>query len=154
MTDSDKSALRRQAWDCFDTHASQRMTVFNFYIILSSLVATSYFASFKGDSTLQPARPLLAGLLCLFAFIFWKLDQRNKKLIKNAERALKFFEQSKQIDVVAKVFTQEELETLSKKTRGWQWALFWHWPLSYSDCFNCVFFIFFALGFVGLVFSF
>jgi hypothetical protein len=151
MKDLENSPLRKQAWDYFNTHASQRMTVFNFYIILSSLVATSYFASFKNDSNLLTARPLLAALLCMFAFIFWKLDQRNKLLIKNAERALKFFERSDPIDSVAKVFTQEEIETDSKKTKGWRRIFFWRWQLSYSDCFNCVFFLFFALGFVGLV---
>jgi hypothetical protein len=154
MREPENSALRKQAWDYFSTHASQRMTAFNFYIVLSSFVAASYFASFKSDSNLQTARPALAGLLCLFAFIFWKLDQRNKLLIKNAERALKFFEQSDSVDSVVKVFTQEEIETNSKKTKGWQRVLFWRWHLSYSDCFNCVFTLFFAIGFVGLAICF
>lgn len=84
--------LRKLAWDYFAAHASQRMSIFNFYIILSSLTATTYFASFKPDSNLQPARWLLASSLCFFAFIFWKLDGRNKELIKNAEAALRYFE--------------------------------------------------------------
>lgn len=113
-------------------------------------MATTYFASFKSESNLQSARPALAGLLCLFAFIFWKLDQRNKLLIKNAERALKFFEEYDPIDNIAKVFTQEEIETNARKTKGWRWVLFWRWQLSYSDCFNFVFLLFFVVGFVGL----
>lgn len=153
MKNPDHAELRKQAWDYFAIHASQRMTVFNFYIVLSSLVATSYFASFKSDSNLASARPGLAGLLCLFAFTFWKLDQRNKFIIKNAERALKFFEQFETVDNVAKVFTQEEIEMKSKKAMGWRRLLFWRWQLSYSDCFNLIFSLFFALGFIGLALS-
>lgn len=146
--------LRKQAWDYFSIHASQRLTAFDFYIALSSLVATGYFASFKADSNLAPARPALSGLLCLLAFIFWKLDQRNKALIKNAERALKFFEQSESVDTIAKVFTQEEVETRARELKGWRRVLFWRSHLSYSDCFNLLFGVFFALGFVGLVLYF
>jgi len=146
------SFLRRQAWDYFNTHASQRMTIFNFYVVLSSVTATSYFASFKADSNLESARWLLAVLLCFFAFIFWKLDQRNKALIKNAERALRWFEQAEQVDTVAKVFTQEELETKGKidESKGWRVLLFWRLHLSYSDCFNFVYVTFALVGFGGL----
>lgn len=153
MKDKEQSFLQKQAWDYFSTHASQRMTSFNFYIILSSLTATSYFASFKADSNLQSARPLLAGLLCLFAFIFWKLDLRNRFLIKNAEKALKYFEGTQPLDDVAKVFTQEERETGSKRSKGWRRILFWRQHFSYSDCFNLVFLIFFVIGFIGIVSS-
>lgn len=129
------------------------MTIFNFYIVLSSLTATSYFASFKSDSNLEPARPALAALLCVFAFIFWKLDQRNKFLIKNAEHALKHFESADQGDDVTKVFMHEEVETNAKQVKGWDHLLFWRTHLSYSDCFNLVFIIFFAIGLVGTVSS-
>jgi len=149
----DASTLEKRAWDYFSVHASQRIATFNFYIVLSSLTATSYFASLKADSNLLSARPALAGLLCLLAIIFWKLDQRNRVLIKNAERALKFFEQLHVGDDIAKVFTQEEIETSSRKLKGWRRMLFWRAQLSYSDCFNMVFLVFFLIGLAGLIFS-
>ncbi len=114
---------------------------------------TSFFASFKSDSNLQSARPVLAGLLCSFAFIFWKLDERNKFLIKNSERALRYFEKSDSSDLVAKVFTQEEIDTKTRKLSGWQVLKFWCWHLSYSKCFNLIFFLFFLVGVIGLVSS-
>lgn len=154
MKSGEHADLRKQAWDYFSIHASQRLTTFNFYIGLSSLVATGYFASYKPDSNLATARPALAGLLCLLAFVFWKLDQRNKALIKNAERALRFFEQSEPIETVAKVFTQEEIETRTRKLHGLRRLLFWRWHLSYSKCFNCLFGGFFLIGFIGLVLYF
>lgn len=153
MAGEQEGFLRKQAWDYFAAHASQRMTIFNFYIVLSSVTATTYFASFKGDSNLQSARWGLALSLCFFAFIFWKLDGRNKALIKNAEAALRHFEQNEPGDVVTKVFTNEKIETDKRweSVRGWRWLCFWCWHLSYSDCFNSVFVAFFLLGLGGLV---
>ncbi len=143
--------LRKQALDYFSTHASQRMSIFNFYIALSSVTATTYAASWKTDSNLQSARGLLAFLLCLFAFVFWKLDQRNRALIKNAERALKYFENSDAEEIGAKVFSQEEIETdLSRSALiGWRRLEIWNWVLSYSHCFNFVYAVFAGVGAVG-----
>ena len=137
--------LRKQAWDYFQLHANQRLAVFNFYIVISSVTATAYFSSFKSDSNLQHARPALAAILCISAFVFWKLDQRTKALVKNAERALKFYESKEDIESAAKVFTQEELD--SHRAQRW-FCLFipWRWRLSYSDCFNFVFLGLFHIG--------
>ncbi len=140
--------LRKQAWDYFQLHANQRLAVFNFYIVISSVTATAYFSSFKSDSNLQHARSVLAALLCVFAFLFWKLDQRTKTLVKNAERALKFYENREEIESVAKVFTQEELDNSCAQHGIWRF-LPWRLRLSYSDCFNFVFLIFFLLGLSG-----
>jgi hypothetical protein len=154
MKNDEPTVARKQVWDYFQLHASQRMTVFNFYIVLSSLIATGYISSSKSDSNLHSAQPALAALLCLFAFVFWKLDQRTKFLIKHAERALKYFERTDPVDKVARVFTQEELETNLRKVKGWHRIMFWKWQLSYSDCFNFVYFCFFTTGILGLIFSY
>jgi hypothetical protein len=140
--------LRKQAWDYFAAHASQRMAIFNFYIVLSSVTATTYFASFKPDSNLQSAQWALALLLFIFAFIFWKLDERNKTLIKNAEAALRYFEENDPGDIVTKVFTNEKIETDKRRkcTRGWRSFCIWRLHLSYS-----VFAAFALIGFSGMV---
>jgi hypothetical protein len=146
--DIEDSFLRKQAWDYFSAHGAQRMTIFNFYIALSSLTATGYYASLKSDSHLESARTLFALLLCFFAFIFWKLDQRTKLLIKNAEHALKYFEELEPHPLHAKVFLCEETKTKAtrKATKGWQSLMLWRQPLSYSDCFNLVYSVFFLIG--------
>jgi cbb3-type cytochrome oxidase subunit 3 len=147
------SFLRKQAWDYFSTHASQRMSIFNFYIALSSVTATTYAASWKADSNLQSARWLLSFLLCLFAFVFWKLDQRNKALIKNAERALKYFESTDKEEITAKVFSQEEIETDLKRRSlvGWRRLQIWKWTLTYSHCLSFVYIVFGTVGAVGFI---
>ena len=91
MTEED---LRKQAWDYFQLHATQRLTTFNFYVGISSLLVGGLAATIKGDFEV----PLLGGvvgvLLLVFSLVFWKLDQRNSDLIKGAERALMYFEAS------------------------------------------------------------
>jgi hypothetical protein len=154
-SDEEDSFLRKQAMDYFNTHAAQRLTIFNFYIGLSSVTATGYFASFKSDSDLQWARALLAFLLCFFAFVFWKLDQRTKAMIKNAEDALKYFEKPQAHPVHAKVFLHEEMKTdaRSKAVQGWRVIMFWRWQMSYSDCFHVVYSMFFVIGLGALLWN-
>jgi hypothetical protein len=149
------SFLWKQAWDYFSAHGAQRMTIFNFYIGLSSITATGYFASFKSESNLEPARSIFAFLLCFFAFVFWKLDQRTKAMIKNAECALKYFESLQGHHIHAKVFHHEEAQTNAqrKMMKGWARVKFWRWPMSYSHCFNLVYFTFFSIGIGVLVWN-
>lgn len=152
MKEGHDSALQKQAWDYFALHASQRMTVFNFYIVLSALTTTSYVASFDSHSDLDPLRIALATLLCLFAFVFWKLDERTKRLVKIGEEALKHFEGVSLADDVAKVFTREEAETTRKRSTQEGWNP-WHRLLTYSDCFRLIFVAFFVAGLVELTVS-
>ena len=144
--DNNVSALREQAWDYFAAHSSQRITTFNFYIVLASVTSTTYFSSFKADSNLQDVRPALAALLVLFSFVFWSLDRRNRFLIKNAESALMIFEsESTNVDPRTKLFSLEA-NAVSPRLRGFRRLAVWKWALSYSDCFNLVFLIFASIG--------
>lgn len=152
MKEGYDSVLQKQAWGYFTLHASQRMTVFNFYIILSALTTTSYVASFDSRFDLRALRIVLATLLCLFAFVFWKLDERTKRLVKIGENALKHFEEAASAADVMKVFTTEEAETTVKRSTQRRWNLR-HRLLSYSDCFRIIFASFFLAGVVELIVS-
>ena len=56
--------LRKQAWDYFQLQAGQRLTTFNFYIAISSLLTTGLATSFKADIGLPgPFREGLVGPL-------------------------------------------------------------------------------------------
>ena len=113
MTDEE---LRKQAWDFFQMQAGQRLTTFNFYIAISSLLSTGLVATFKSDIDFPSLGIVFGLLLILFSFIFWKLDQRNDDLIKGAEATLKFFEAKSALEDeadiphVAKRFSREEFE--------------------------------------------
>jgi hypothetical protein len=137
--------------------AGQRLTTFNFYIAISSLLSTGLVASFKTDIDFPYLGIVFGLLLILFSFIFWKLDQRNGDLIKGAEATLKFFEakstleDEEDIPHVAKRFSREEFDTnIKRNSHSWR---FWRNHYSYYQCLRGVFMIFGCGGFVGLCFS-
>jgi len=144
--------LRKQAWDFFHMQAGQRLTTFNFYIAIASLLSTGLGASLKEDINLPVLGVTLGMFLVFFSFIFWKLDQRNRVLIQGAEQTLRYFEAlSGLADAdgrphIAKRFTREEFDTKTKRARR-TWR-FWRDEYSYYECFKAVFV---AFGFVGVV---
>lgn len=87
---------REYIWNYFHMHASQRLTTFNFYIVMSTLLATGLFATLEGNTRVQPIDVVLGLLLILLSFVFYKLDRRNKVFISNAENALKYMEKCDQ----------------------------------------------------------
>ena len=134
-----KNDLQEQAWKYFDLHAGQRLTIFNFYIALSSAIAAGLAATYHAEFGHPNLRILFGFLLILFSFVFWKLDDRAKLLIKNAEAALKFFEEQDAKEITAAhVFRREEILTAEAKSSRLH--------LSYSRCFNLVFLVFALIG--------
>jgi hypothetical protein len=156
--DTEKSQVdfRTQAWQYFELHASQRLTTFNYYIVISTLITTGIFATFSKDYT-APSLGIAGGLLLLFfSFVFWKLDDRNKQIIKGAEAALKFFEtRSDLVDPadgpnVLKLFTRDDFLTDRRKAaRTWPWNKHY----SYTTSFNWVFRAFGIFGLLAVAFS-
>ena len=150
-----QESLRKEAWDYFQMHAGQRLSTFNFYIVISSVLSTALFTSFQKDYRVPGVSAILGFLLAFFSFIFWRLDLRNKELIKNAEAALKFFESAREpMDSaegfhVTKLFLHEEYKTGKKRSGRYLFLLRRHW--SYSDCFNLVFLAFECAGLLGIV---
>jgi len=154
MKDED---LRKQAWDFFQMQAGQRLTTFNYYVVISSVLCTGLAATFKADTN-NPFLGISFGfLLVLFSLTFWKLDQRNKHLIKSAENALKFFENTSGFGVeggmphIAKRFMREEAETNEMRISK-TWKL-WQNCYSYSECFWFVFTVFSIVGLAGATWS-
>lgn len=154
------SDQRQYFWNYFQLHASQRLTTFKFYITISTIISTGYVAT-VAVSVIPTLAILLGFTLSLLSFIFWKLDSRNKQLIKNAEEALKYLERlpcfsnsiptNKNVASVLKIFTYEEEQTnrMRKNKSFWSWRNVY----SYSECFNMVFAIFGFLGFFGVIYA-
>jgi hypothetical protein len=76
------------AWRCFALHAQQRISVFNFFIVLSGILATGIGAGFQVGKSMAPVVAILGALLALFSFVFYRLDGRGSELVKLAEAAL------------------------------------------------------------------
>ncbi len=74
-----EDALRKQAWDYFAMHSNQRLTTFNFYIIISSVIMSALFTTLQDNYQVPRVGLALGVLLSFFSFIFWTVDNRNKQ---------------------------------------------------------------------------
>jgi len=147
------------AWKYFSLHADQRLKTFHFFVVLSALISGATIAIIKNATNSLYAFPM-AYLLTFLAIVFWKLDQRNKALIKHAEKALKELEKIKikDADQMIKLFSDEEATTVTRKNHlklvkeeafsYKKLRSYFETPLSYSDCFNSVFFVFGSIGLI------
>lgn len=139
MTECDK-LVSDHAWRYFELHAQQRITVFNFYIAITGLLAAGI-----GFSLQQEGRYLyLCSILGFFTFfisiIFWKLDHRVSILIKNSETVLQCIE-DKFDNQNYRIFTKD------KNDNSLNSSIFSNW--SYGKCFRIAFIF---VGSIGLVF--
>jgi hypothetical protein len=148
--------LRDYAWNYFQMHASQRLTTFNFYIVISSLLTTALFSSFQKENHNLYFSAFSGLLLCILSFAFWKLDCRNKFLIKQSENALKYFEmvflsvtsENNPEPQVYQIFMNVEYLTEMQSRRA---CFLWERNFSYSDCFNLVFIAFSVAGLLASI---
>ena len=84
----DMEALLKYSWSYFHVHSAQRISVFNFFVVLAGLMIGGLFSTFHQDFRM-PVFGIVLGLGLIFlSFIFWKLDERVKFLIKNVEASL------------------------------------------------------------------
>lgn len=147
MTETRAKELREYAWKYFDLHANQRMSVFNFFLILAGLLAASYVNSLTAEVPNYGVCAIVANMLLCVAFIFWRLDQRTAFLIKNAEKALMEAEKAISSEVrepgVDQLFRYEDGRT-KELTKHW-----WSNHLTYGACLRGVFFGFGLAGVLG-----
>lgn len=97
-SDSEKTNISNHIWKYFEIHASQRLTVFNFFSAFSGLIAAGIGAVAPASKDYSAVGVALGAMLIVISFIFWKLDQRAAFLIKHAEEALKRLEADTQAE--------------------------------------------------------
>jgi Flp pilus assembly protein TadB len=134
-------------WNHFQVHAGQRMTIFNFYVVFSSLLTGAILTSLQASTPHYFTLAVLGFGLIVLAYVFWRLDERNRLLIHCAEDALKCLEAESWTSHVRaeslRVFTKSEKETSGKK-----------WHLKYSSCFRILFVVFAVFGLTVSIFAF
>jgi ABC-type multidrug transport system fused ATPase/permease subunit len=151
---SSNESLRQYVWNYFQVHAAQRLTTFNFYILISTLIATGFLIVISGMPILAL---LLSVILMVLSLVFWKLDVRNKQLVRTAEAGLKYLEGKDEIadktsePHILNVFRYEEAQTNKLRAEKVKWI--WNRVFTYSTCFNIVFVVFAVLGLFGVIFS-
>jgi hypothetical protein len=142
--------LEERAWASFALHAGQRLTTFNFFIVLSSLLVGAMVTTFQKDFRVPYLGVVVGLLLALLSFIFWKIDVRNKHLIKLSEKAIIHFEElAPKPDGAnyhpAAYFLREAYETDERK------AVSGLWHFSYSKAFAAVYILVACTGIAGAV---
>jgi hypothetical protein len=144
--------LRDYAWAYFAFHADQRMKTFNFFLIIAGLMTGGITSLLKADGDSRWIWQL--GLsLSILSLVFWKLDQRNKMLVRNGEAALKFLDSLHNhpdecgVPHVLRIFDRDDHYTKSATAFPLDSGHF-----GYSKCLGLIFSIFTALGllFVGI----
>jgi hypothetical protein len=133
-------------WNHFQVHAGQRMTIFNFYIVFSSLLSGAVLTALQAPSKHDFTLSILGLGLVVISFVFWRLDERNRLLIHCSEDALKALEadawKSHSSARELRVFTNSDQLTQNKK-----------WHLKYSTCFRIVFLTFSLFGSFVTIFA-
>lgn len=134
--------IRNQAWKYFEMHAGQRMSIFNFYITIS----TAILAAIGVFLSIDKIAPLLIAafglLLILFSIVFWGLDMRTKNLIHIAEEIILDFEKNDK-SRFAQIFTTDRKLYDNMRFR----------VKSYTNLFGIVYIIFILIGIALIMIS-
>ena len=151
MTPDERRDARTYAWGYFALHADQRMKLFNFFLILSGLILGA-FPAVRGMAAGAKAVALLPALLVLTAFIFWRLEERTRRLVKNGEDALRFLDEQWSLEALPdktphylRLFARDDYLMEVVKKRWWAKRLL---PISYADNFRIAYLM---IGGVGVV---
>jgi hypothetical protein len=141
MSEQDQSALEH-AWRYFALHAGQRISIFNFFLLVSGSIGAGLAACLQKGGAFDFVGCGLGALLMLVAFAFWKLDQRTAFLIKHAESAISAIEAT--MPVAGRLVSTEASATDAERGRQRGLARMW----TYGQVFRVVYA---AMGAVGLI---
>ena len=131
------------AWRYFALHSTQRMSLFNFFLVVSASLSAALAASLQGAGIYHALGVALGGLLAVVSLVFWKLDQRTRFLVKHAEAALSELEAGMAIPA-ARLVSNEPSKTDAAKEG---FVLFRMW--TYNTAFRVVFVIMGVFGVIG-----
>jgi hypothetical protein len=138
--------FRNYAWAYFAYHADQRMKTFNFFLIAAGLLAGGITTLLRDGGDPRWVCPL-GVVLTLLSLVFWKLDHRNRRLVRNAEAAIKHLDSLHPLPLqegaphVLRIFERDDYFSERAPVFPLTEARF-----SYSKCLGLVFGLFSLLG--------
>ena len=161
MPENEKNREQRQyAWNYFHLHAGQRMSLFNFFVLISALLTAALGGTFGEDCKSHILGLFLGLTLPVISFVFWRIDQRVAYLVKRAEGTLKSLETSwankeNAVDENTALFSAENRNTAKLRAELCRKYPFQAWvcPVTYSECFRVIYVVFGALGVLGVILS-
>lgn len=150
-----RKEFREYLWKYFALHADQRLKTFNFYIVVSAVFISGYL-NLISKSDHYSWSCIIPFFLAITSFIFWKLDLRTKRMVKEAERGLKYLDENCGLPELdgfechpLKIFSC--VDHTIKNMKKFSEAPLGENSLSYSNCFITIFCIF---GITGAVIGF
>lgn len=145
MAEEDWKSAIDHSWKYFELHAGQRMTVFNYFIVLSGIIVTGIAGTVQLPYRFSVLGTALGFTLSLLSFVFWKLDQRAAFLVKHAEAA-HIVAESKLFQPGSRIFAEEP--TAHERASEAQNILIRPWTFGRS--FRLVFVV---MGLIGVIAS-
>jgi hypothetical protein len=121
MSEPSPSEMLEHAWRYFDLHAGQRISLFNFSLVVEGTMGAGLAACLLGSALLNASGVALGALMGFVSFIFWKLDQRTSFLIKHAEDAMGQIEETLPI-AAARIVSREASLSAQRTGSGSMWT--------------------------------
>ncbi|MEQ0113348.1 hypothetical protein ABLU99_24440 [Klebsiella sp. JN_Kp123] len=140
--DKNRDYIFEHLWKYFEIHAQQRMTVFNYYIVIAGATITGIGFCLQQGANYNFMTAALGFFLMFTSFLFWKLDKRVSELIKEVESALIEFE-SNIITNKYQLFTNDKNNISLSSSFSSSW--------SFGRCFRYAFSI---MGYIGFIMIF
>lgn len=138
--------FRDYAISHFELHAGQRLQAFQFYVTLSTALIGGFLLLLRYDKG-HKWMSILGLVLAFLSFVFWKLDERTRQLVKRSEEALKFLDEQYELPDIdgaphpLRLFSRDDYFTDNAKVFP-----LWSGQFSYTRCFRWVFTVFACLG--------
>lgn len=120
-------------WKYFEIHSQQRMTLFNFFILVVGGIISAIGFCLQSEKDLRFLVDIFSITLIVISFLFYKLDQRTSFLIKRSEKYLIKIEQSylnSQIEIFSKDNSDLEDEN-NKRSINKIWTYGYIFKLTY-----------------------
>jgi len=137
----DDKEIREQAWKYFELHANQRMTLFNFYITISTALVAGIGVFLNFGKIPNILIVTLGILMIVFSIVFWLLDNRTRYFIHLSERVIREIELNYKNESF-RIITIEERES-NAKSRFFR----------YSFALKVVFVLFIILGLISITYT-
>lgn len=109
------------AWRYFALHAQQRISVFNFFVVLSGILATGIGAGLQAGKSMALVAAILGAVLALFSYVFYRLDGRGSELVKLAEDAL-IASEDRCMPLYARIVAEEDKRRISDASEPKTWT--------------------------------
>lgn len=135
--------MLEHAWRYFALHAAQRLSLFNFFVVISLSASAGIAACIQRGGLFHLAGVGLGAFLALASFVFWKLDQRTAFLVRHGEAAIAELEATLTVPRARLVYS--EPERFAPHARGF--FLFRMW--TYGTSFRLVFIVMGVVGVLG-----